>query len=185
MIYSRRLSYEFNDFFIFESLEGPQELVESSIIGFGPKYKIKCNTNTLLVYKDDKIVRKYSITDPLDTLKNCFPIIDNKDYRYVGGLVGYFCYEAIKYWEKINVKSKTSFPLLEFGYFDDGLVDHYTKKRLEYFFYEKSRIETIRKIVKSKSKLAIRYDSTFSPPKRNIKKKAFEDKVNRDQGSPI
>ncbi|MDQ3083209.1 MAG: hypothetical protein M3Q77_00155, partial [Thermoproteota archaeon] len=68
----KRLSYEFSDLFIFESLEGPQELVESSIMGFGPKYKIKCNTNMLLVYKNDRIIRKISITDPLDTLKYCF-----------------------------------------------------------------------------------------------------------------
>ena len=174
----KRLSYEFSDFFIFESLDGPRELVESSIIGFGPKYKIKCSANTLLVYKDDKIVRKYSITDPLDTLKNCFPVIGNKEYRYVGGLVGYFCYEAIKYWEKINVKTRMPFPLLEFGYFDDGLVYNHTKKRLEYFFYGKSRIEVIRKIVKSKIKLPIKNESAFSPPKRNITKKAFETKVN-------
>jgi anthranilate synthase component 1 len=106
-------------------------------------------------------------------------MITNKEYRYVGGLVGYFSYEAIKYWEKINIKRKTAFPLIEFGYFDDGLVYDHSKKKLEYFYYDKSRIETISKIVKGKSKLANKYDSTFSPPKRNIKKKTFEDKVNR------
>jgi anthranilate synthase component I len=175
----KRLGNEFTDLFIFESLEGPSELVESSIMGFGPKYKIKCNNNSLLVYKDDRILRKFAITDPLDTLKNCFPIISNKDYRYVGGLVGYFCYEAIKYWEKINIKSKTSFPLLEFGFFDDGLVYDHMKKRLEYFFYEKSRIEIIKKIMKSKINPQEKYDLTFSVPKRSIKKKAFENKVNQ------
>ena len=175
----KRISDEFTDIFIFESLEGPQELVESSIMGFGPKYKIKCNNNTLWVYKNDRILRKISITDPLETLKNCFPIINNKDYRYVGGLVGYFCYEAIKYWEKINVKSKTSFPLLEFGFFEDGLVYDHMKKRLEYFFYDKSRIDTIKKIMKSKTKISRKYSSTFSLPKRSMKKKAFENKVNQ------
>ena len=175
----KKISDEFDDIFIFESLEGPQELVESSIMGFGPKYKIKCNNNTLWVYKNDRILRKISITDPLETLKNCFPIINNKDYRYVGGLVGYFCYEAIKYWEKINVKSKTSFPLLEFGFFEDGLVYDHMKKRLEYFFYDKSRIDTIKKIMKSKTKISKKYSSTFSLPKRSMKKKAFENKVNQ------
>jgi anthranilate synthase component I len=175
----KRISDEFTDIFIFESLEGPQELVESSIMGFGPKYKIKCNNNTLWVYKNARILRKISIIDPLETLKNCFPIINNKDYRYVGGLVGYFCYEAIKYWEKINVKSKTSFPLLEFGFFEDGLVYDHMKKRLEYFFYNKSRIDTIKKILKSKTKISRKYSSTFSLPKRSMKKKAFENKVNQ------
>ena len=141
--------------------------------------KLNATLNTLLVYKDDRILKKFSITDPLDTLKNCFPIINNKDYRYVGGLVGYFCYEAIKYWEKINVKSNTSFPLVEFGFFDDGLMYDHMKKRLEYFFYEKSRIETITKIMKSKTKIPRKYDSTFSKPKRSMKKKAFENKVNQ------
>ena len=175
----KKISDEFSDIFIFESLEGPQELVESSIMGFGPKYKIKCDSSTLRVYKDNRILRKILITDPLDTLKNCFPIISNKDYRYVGGLVGYFCYEAIKYWEKINVKSKTSFPLLEFGFFEDGLVYDHMKKRLEYFFYDKSRIDTIKKIMKSKTKISKKYSSTFSLPKRSMKKKAFENKVNQ------
>ena len=101
----KRISCEFNDLFIFESLEGPQELAESSIMGFGPKYKIKCNTNTLLVYHNDRRIRKIPITDPLCTLKNCFPIITNKEYRYLGGLVGYFSYEAIKYWEKIRCQT--------------------------------------------------------------------------------
>ena len=169
----KKLSDEFRDHFIFESLDGPHELVESSIMGFGPKYKIKCNTNTLLVYKEDIIVRKFSITDPLDTLKNCLPIISNKDYRYVGGLVGYFCYEAIKYWEKINVKNKTTFPLFEFGFFDDGLVYDHMKKRLEYFFYEKSRIETIKKIMQSKPKIPRKYDSTFSLAKEKHEKEGI------------
>ncbi len=175
----KRISDEFTDIFIFESLEGPQELVESSIMGFGPKYKIKCNNNTLWVYKNDRILRKISIIDPLETLKNCFPIINNKDYRYVGGLVGYFCYEAIKYWEKINVKNKTSFPLLEFGFFEDGLVYDHMKKKLEYFFYDISRIDTIKKIMKSKTKISRKHSSTFSLPKRSMKKKAFENKVNQ------
>ena len=45
----KSLSEVFNDLFIFESLEGPEELVESSIIGFDPKYKIKCYDKTLIV----------------------------------------------------------------------------------------------------------------------------------------
>ncbi|HKU82509.1 MAG TPA: anthranilate synthase component I family protein [Candidatus Nitrosocosmicus sp.] len=176
------LAEEFSDLFIFESLEGPQELVESSIIGFGPKYKIKCDDNQLIVYKDHRILRKILVTDPLNTLKKCFPRVSNKDYRYVGGLVGYVCYEAIKYWEKINVKSNTSFPVLEFGFFDDGLVYDHSKKKLEYFFYEKSRIEIITNIIKHKTKTPKKYESTFSHPKRSIKKEIYVKKVNQIKG---
>jgi anthranilate synthase component I len=176
------LTEEFSDLFIFESLEGPQELVESSIIGFGPKYKIKCDDNQLIVYKDHRILWKILVTDPLNTLKKCFPRVSNKDYRYVGGLVGYVCYEAIKYWEKINVKSSTSFPLLEFGFFDDGLVYDHLKDKLEYFFYEKSRIEIITNIIKRKTKTPKKYESTFSHPKRSIKKEIYVKKVNQIKG---
>lgn len=34
----KKISKEFDNNFIFESLDGPKELVESSIIGFDPKY---------------------------------------------------------------------------------------------------------------------------------------------------
>ena len=69
--------------------------------------------------------------------------------------------------------------ILEFGFFEDGLVYDHMKKRLEYFFYDKSRIDTIKKIMKSKTKISRKYNSTFSLPKRSMKKKAFENKVNQ------
>ena len=47
----QKISNYYDDLFIFESLEGPKELIKSSIIGFGPKYKIKCLNKKLLIFE--------------------------------------------------------------------------------------------------------------------------------------
>ncbi len=44
----QKLTNYYDDIFILESLEGPKELIKSSIIGFGPKYKIKCLNNKII-----------------------------------------------------------------------------------------------------------------------------------------
>jgi len=46
-IYSAIFNY-FDSTFIFESLSGPKELVETSIIGFNPHFTVQCNLKTLL-----------------------------------------------------------------------------------------------------------------------------------------
>jgi anthranilate synthase component 1 len=107
-----KLYSTYKDIFIFESLEGPKELIKSSIIGFEPKYKIKCLSKKLLIFKREKIIESIPIIDPLNNFNEFFASVKNKDYRYVGGLVGYINYESIKYWENIPVKNNKYYPLM-------------------------------------------------------------------------
>lgn len=174
----KKISKRFDNNFIFESLDGPKELVESSIIGFNPKYIIKSNLKSLQVYGKDIEIENLSVDDPLETIAKYFPRIKNQQYRYLGGLVGYFCYEAIRFWENIHVKNDLKYPLFEFGWYEDGLVYDHTKRKLEYFYYDESRIDIIKSLINNSVSLPIDDDASFFNLQRNLTKNEFEKKVN-------
>src|SRR5574339_588061 len=191
--------------FIFESLTGPRELAETSIIGFDPSLTIQCDTRnfTVIDNKKTKIIKKISVTDPLEQLRSIIPKITNfekndkkKKYRYTGGAVGYVSYEAIRYWEKLPKPKKKilNFPLLEFGIFTDEIIYNNIKKQDYYFCIgddERSRIEEINKIInnhdiekKYKQDKDIENSEQFvkcSIPKRNISKREFVRMVKKAQ----
>ena len=176
----QNLSNFYNDLFIFESLEGPKELIKSSIIGFGPKYKIKCLKKKLLILYKGKKIEEILTSDPLDNIKEYFGSVKNNDYRYVGGLVGYINYESINYWEKIKVKDNKFFPLMEFGLFTDGIIFDHDKRKLEYFYYKNSRLKHLEKIIeKSRNTDKKIQNFTISNLNRNIEKKEFEKMVKK------
>lgn len=176
----QKISNYYDDLFIFESLEGPKELIKSSIIGFGPKYKIRCLNKKLLIFDKGKRIEEISTVDPLNKINEFFKSVKNQEYRYVGGLVGYTNYESIKYWEKIKVKYNKYFPLMEFGLFTDGIIFDHDKQKLEYFYYEKSRLQhienIINKIQNTDSKVQ---DFNISNLSRNVEKKDFEKMVKK------
>lgn len=176
-----KIYVDYNDVFIFESLEGPQELIKSSIIGFGPEYKIKCQSNRLIIIRKDKVIEEISIIDPLKSLDEFFCLVKNDNYRYIGGLVGFINYESIKFWEKIKVKNNRKFPLMEFGLYTDGIIYDHNKQKLDYFYYKKSRLKKIKDILKDnkitpsdkKERFSVNYLS------RSIEEKDFVKKVNK------
>src|ERR671925_78704 len=51
--------------FILESLEGPKELSEMSIIGFDPEIIVTCNSRKFIVSDRTKTIQKSDITEPL------------------------------------------------------------------------------------------------------------------------
>ena len=176
-----KLYSTYKDIFIFESLEGPKELIKSSIIGFEPKYKIKCLSKKLLIFKKEKIIENIPIIDPFNNFNEFFASVKNKDYRYVGGLVGYINYESVKYWENIPVKNNKYFPLMEFGLYTDGIIYDHDKNKLEYFYYKESRLQNIEKKLNNTSYNKYKKTSafTFSNLSRNIEKKEFVKKVKK------
>src|SRR5215211_3863847 len=147
----------FNTCFIFESLSGPKELAETSIIGFDPPLTIQCNSkNFILLNKKQKIIKVSKVTEPLTQLRSILPKITQTHikYRYIGGAVGYVSYEAIRFWEKLpKLKKKIlNFPLFEFGIYTDGILyDH--KENQAYYFHIglESQIDEINKILNNDS----------------------------------
>jgi anthranilate synthase component 1 len=161
--------------FILESLIGPEELAEMSIIGFDPGFIVTCNNNNFTVKeRDGRIVQSAPAKEPLASLRKLMPQVNDDRFRYVGGAVGYINYDAIRFWEHLPISKKkkaSNFPLLEFGIYEDGILFNHKENQAYYFHLGKSRLEEIeRKMARVKSKDA---KFSYSTPKNIVTKKQF------------
>jgi anthranilate synthase component 1 len=142
-IYSQ-LEQNYPHTFLFESLTGPEELAETSIIGFDPQIIVQgFEDKIILQYKDGR-TKIIQTNDPVSELKNLIGQTDNTEFRYLGGAVGIINYDAINLYENIQIANNKNVPLMEFGIYQDGILyDNKTKKSL-YFYYDKNRITEIK-----------------------------------------
>ena len=176
----KQIYMNYEDVFILESLTGPKELSEFSVIGFDPEFTIKCDRRKFQIYQNEKIVYKKQVRDPLLELRQILPLIDEKKLRYIGGAVGYVSYDAIKFWEQLPQKRANNlFPLMEFGIYTDGLI-HDKKDNATYYFHigKKSRLNEIEKIINSKDQILARGIS-YSKPVSETTKNEFISNVKK------
>jgi anthranilate synthase component I len=177
-----KIYYSFDKTFILESLVGPTELSQISIIGFDPKISINCNSKVFKIYnRKNKIIEKIDTTEPLSELRKVMPKISDYQFRYIGGAVGYISYDAIRFWESIpnNRKQKNKFPLLEFGIYTDGIIFSHAENQAYYFHVTKDcRLDQIQKKLDNHSKDSRRHSLSYSVPKPNITKKKYMALVN-------
>lgn len=171
----RKLYFLYQRVFIFESLIGPEELAEMSVIGFDPKLIVRCDSNNFKVKdRSGRILQSSPTKEPLSSLRELMPKVNDDRFRYVGGAVGYINYDAIRFWEHLSINNKkkaSNFPLLEFGIYDDGILFDHKENQAYYFFLGKSRLEQIEyKMARVKSQAA---RLSYSTPKRNMTKKDF------------
>ena len=139
-----KFSRNYTHSFLFESLTGPEELAETSIMGFDPSIIVKGYSNkAIFLYKDgtQKIIKK---DDPLKTLKQFLEKISDQSYRYLGGAVGVINYDAVTLWEKIPQSHSIDMPLMEFGIYEDGILYDNKQNKSFYFYYNENRINKIK-----------------------------------------
>ena len=97
----------FDRVFIFESLTGPRELSEYSIIGFDPAMIVKCDTSKFQVTNSEgSIIQETDVRDPIAQLRKIMPRVTTNKYRFIGGAVGYVSYDAIRFWEQLPQRRK-------------------------------------------------------------------------------
>ncbi len=177
-----KIYYSFDKTFILESLVGPTELSQISIIGFDPKISINCNSKVFKIYnRKNEIIEKKDTTEPLSELRKIMPKISDYQFRYIGGAVGYISYDAIRFWERLpnNRKQKNKFPLLEFGIYTDGIIFNHAENQAYYFHVTKDcRLDQIQKKLDNHSKDSRRHSLSYSVPKPNITKKKYRALVN-------
>jgi len=140
-------NYEYS--FLFESLTGPEELSETSIMGFDPEYIIKGYYDKVTIQGRDGSIETIVTNDPLLEIKKLVKKTDDQTYRYLGGAVGVINYDAIRLWEKIPKRHNTTEPIMEFGIYNDGILFDNKQKKSLYFYYDKNRVDEI-KISESK-----------------------------------
>ncbi|MEW6604900.1 MAG: chorismate-binding protein, partial [Thermoproteota archaeon] len=170
----KKLYSLYDKVFILESLIGPKELAEMSVIGFDPEVTVTCDEKKFVV-KDRKgrVVQSSPVTEPLAQLRELMPKVNDDRFRYVGGAVGYINYDAVRFWENLPIKGKknSTFPLLEFGVYQDGILYNHKENQAYYFFLGKSRLAEIeRKIAKVKNE---KQGFSYSTPRRNMTKQRF------------
>lgn len=176
----KQIYTNYENVFILESLTGPKELSEFSVIGFDPEFTVKCDKGKFQIYRKGKIISEKKVKDPLAELRRILPIVNDKKLRYIGGAVGYVSYDAIRFWEQLPSKSANNmFPLMEFGIYTDGLI-HDRKDKATYYFHigKKSRLAELEKLLNSKS---IYLDNSFyfSRPISETSKSHFVSKVKK------
>jgi len=135
-------NYEYS--FLFESLTGPEELSETSIMGFDPEFIVKGYYDKVTIQSRDGSIETIVTDDPLVVIKNLVKKTDDQTYRYLGGAVGIINYDAIRLWEKIPKNHNTTEPIMEFGIYNDGILFDNKQKKSLYFYYEKNRVDEIK-----------------------------------------
>jgi anthranilate synthase component 1 len=161
--------------FILESLVGPEELAEMSVIGFDPKIIVTCDSSNFIV-KDrfGRIIHTAPTKDPLTSLRELMPKVNDHRFRYVGGAVGYINYDAIRLWEDLPIhkdKEASNFPLLEFGIYDDGILFDHKENQAYYFFLGNSRLKEVEQKMAQVKHVAARF--SHSAIRRTVKKTDF------------
>ncbi len=170
-----KLYFLYKRVFILESLIGPEELAEMSVIGFDPKLIMTSDYSNFKVKdRNGRILECSPAKEPLSRLRELMPKVNDDRFRYVGGAVGYINYDAVRFWEHLpinNNKKASDFPLLEFGIYDDGILFNHKENQAYYFCIGRSRLEEVeQKMARMKSK-AVRF--SYSMPKRNVTKRDF------------
>ena len=139
-----KISRNYTHSFLFESLTGPEELSETSIMGFDPEFIVKGYYDKVTIQKRDGSIEAITTSDPLNTIKEMVLKTSDQTYRYLGGAVGNINYDAIRLWEKIPKNHLTEEPIMEFGIYTDGILFDNKQKKSLYFYYEDNRIDKIK-----------------------------------------
>ena len=168
-----KISRNYTHSFLFESLTGPEELSETSIMGFDPEFIVKGYYDKVTIQKRDGSIEAITTSDPLNTIKEMVLKTSDQTYRYLGGAVGNINYDAIRLWEKIPKTHLTEEPIMEFGIYTDGILFDNKQKKSLYFYYEDNRIDKI------KSSEANFDEFTISEITSNTDEKKFSDIVNK------
>lgn len=170
-IYSK-LEQHYTHTFLFESLTGPEELAETSIIGFDPEIIIKGFKDRIVLSYKDGTTKTIPTNDPVSELKSFITKTEDQSHRYLGGAVGIINYDAIKLYENISIPDNSK-PLIEFGIYQDGILyDNKTNQSL-YFYYDENRINQIKQSEKKFGKI------TLSDITTNMNEEQFSKIVNQ------
>ena len=138
-----KISRNYSNSFLFESLTGPEILAETSVMGFDPKIIIKGYSNKVEISKDGDL-EIIDTNDPYLEIKKRLRQSNNQEYRYLGGAVGIVNYDAIRLVENIPNRHHAQEPLMEFGIYDDGILYDNLHKKLFYFYYDENRFEQLK-----------------------------------------
>ncbi len=167
--------------YILESIEGPRKLAQYSFIGFDPRLTIKIKNGEAEI-RNEKTGEetREKTSDPLLILEKIVKAnaFSNREFRFIGGAVGYVSYDAVRYWEKLPKTSSDdlNFPDVEVGIFDDGIMFDHKRKRAFYYYSDDNRFSEVARLTKQPSGFEA---LAYTQPKVNVTKEYFEKAVEK------
>ena len=140
-VFKRIYSFEDN-VFLLESLGEEGKYNRYSYVGFDPILSITASSGELIV--NNRRIQSENVFQELAA----FSKLKSKGKDFCGGLVGYFSYEAIRYFEAgFESYGTHEFPDFQFGLYLDGFKFVKKGQKYTYFHYGNSRLSKIMKIV--------------------------------------
>lgn len=135
----RRIKERTGYSFLLESVEGPLNLAEYSIIGFDPRlaWRLGDGASSFGGVEGDPL-------PPLRSLVHARPL-RYQGARFVGGAVGYFSYDSIRHWERLpsTPRDDQGIPDAEFCVFDDSIVFDHRRGIVLYMYTGRNRFEEV------------------------------------------
>jgi anthranilate synthase component 1 len=170
----KKLYAKYDHAFILESLTGPREMSEMSVVGFDPSVIITAVGNSFSVSSRDGSKEELEVSDPLTRIRGLLPRVNDDRFRYIGGAVGFASYDAIRYWEAIPMKNERSqYPDMQFGVYTDGILFNHRENEVHYFYLDKPRMDDLGLDGASDGQFS------YDEPRRNVSEDGFVQMVEK------
>jgi anthranilate synthase component 1 len=143
--------------YYFESLSLPRHQDRYYTLGFDPAALFIAKGNTLTVKGNPETLEKltkqkktevvYNNVNPYKLLQNSFPE-GFLSTTHQGGLIGYFCHEAVNYFEpSLSLREHPDFDTFKLGLYLDGLIFDTLTSTLKYYTYAEDRSAQIKELI--------------------------------------
>ena len=107
---------DYSKSYLFESLEGQKDWSRYTIIGLPSNDYIEVSQSQIRIFENNKLVKKVTTENPIKWIENyhkSFSVFQDSTLpQFQGGLVGYFGFDTIKYFEP-NIKYETQKDTME------------------------------------------------------------------------
>lgn len=158
--------------YLFESLSLPRHQDRYFSFGFDPALQFVAKGDELKIVgnrladttgvPDQREIRLSGI-NPYEFIKNNIQF-DYYSKTHQGGLIGYFCYESVNYFEPaINLSEHSDYPTFHLGLYTDGLIYDSTTDVLSYYTYtEEDRSDIIQAAIENDVKIPEKLEAVKS-----------------------
>jgi len=176
-----RICERYDYAFLLESIGNVEETARYSFIGFDPEVIISIKDG--FGHIGDA---REKINDPLDAIREIVGgkhsrDSQNRQFRFVGGAVGYISYDLVRYWERLpnNSLDDLGFPDIEMGIYNDGLIFDHLSNEAIYFYRGENRFDELADCLKRVASIS---DLSFSTPNVNIERDRYDRIIERAKG---
>lgn len=171
-----RFYNNFGTSYLLESRCGNRNIARFSFLGFDPQSTVSFREKRGEI-KGEYIDSFKDCVSPLKIIQNLVGDVKTKvPFPLVGGGVGYISYDAVNYWEKIPYikRDDFNFPDIEMGIYDDGFVFDPLSHKAFYYYSTENRLKEL-----LSSEIFSEEEFTYTEPKSNTTKNAFENNVKK------